>query len=109
MSALPQCLMRIWVALVVVLFLTGCARSVTEQDAYEPPAEPARAEVPWENYDGSVKTRIDEMDAANDCVGLQSEFDIAYANDDAARERTGTGNAMLMSYIDEALQESGCY
>jgi hypothetical protein len=47
--------------------------------------------------------------SAGDCVGLQDEFDTADANDDLQRDRTGEGNADLMGYIDDKLDEAGCY
>lgn len=63
----------------------------------------------WDDYDPSVKVRIDDLEIGRDCVGLQAEFDTAYENDASTRERTGHGNADLMIYIDEALRAAGCY
>lgn len=67
------------------------------------------AGVDWENYDPSVKTRIDSMAASGECPGLQAEFDTAEANSDAQRARTGDGNADLMDYIDGKMSDAGCY
>lgn len=78
------------------LTLVACSGSGTSSD------------VDWENYASSVRTRIDSMAASKDCAGLQAEFDTADANDDAQRERVGTGNADLMSYIDSKLSAAGC-
>ena len=50
------------------------------------------------------------MGQAKDCAGLQGEFDMADANDDAQRARVGgDGNADLMAHIDEWLTLAGCY
>jgi hypothetical protein len=65
--------------------------------------------VPWDNYDASVKDRIDSLEVAADCDGLQGEFDTADANNAQQRERTGTGNAELMAYIDAIMRDVGCY
>ena len=63
----------------------------------------------WSKYDSSVKSRIDNLAAAGDCAGLQAEFDIADANDDATRDRTGSGTADLMGYIDDKMRAAACY
>ncbi len=60
-------------------------------------------------YDFSVKLRIDGLAANGRCNDLQSEFDTAYANDGITRDRTGSGTADLMAYIDQALDRAGCY
>ena len=65
--------------------------------------------VPWDNYAPSVQSRIQSMIAAENCAGLQREFDSADANDDATRRRTGIGNSALMAYLDEAMADAGCY
>jgi hypothetical protein len=41
------------------------------------------------------------MAVASDCVGLQAEFYTAEANSELERERTGDGNADLMSYTSK--------
>ena len=68
----------------------------------------AYTDVPWENYDPLVQQRIFELVGAHDCAGLQDEFDTADANDDLQRNRTGTGNAALMTYLNELLMASSC-
>jgi hypothetical protein len=75
----------------------------------EKTAPTVSVEVDWENYDPSVKRRIDRLTAAGNCVGLQSEFDTAQANSDAQLARTGDGNADLMEYLDESLRNAECY
>lgn len=40
---------------------------------------------------------------------MQRQFDIADANNAAQRARTGSSNAQLMSYIDQAMRSAGCY
>lgn len=67
------------------------------------------ADVNWENYDPSVRERIDSMAEAGDCEGLQQEFNTAETNSDMQRARVGEGNADLMGYIDEQLRAAGCY
>lgn len=60
-------------------------------------------------YSVTVQERIDTMADHRDCAGLQDEFDIADANDAATRNRTGSGTADLMGYIDDAMRRVGCY
>ncbi len=81
--------------LVAALVLAGCGGG--------------NAGVDWSNYDSSVKARIDGLEAAADCEGLQDEFNTADANDSVQRERTGTGNVELMTYLDELMRDAGCY
>jgi len=91
-------------AALTLLALTGCIRL----DPTDPMPD-TRTEVPWGDYDETVKERIDGLEDAKDCAGLQGEFDIADANSTATLNRTGHGNADLMGYIDEALELAGCY
>lgn len=56
-------------------------------------------------YDPNLKTRIDN----SNCFELQSEFDLADANSDSNRARTGVGNLLLMSYIYSKMKEKNCY
>ena len=65
--------------------------------------------VQWGDYSADLQSRIDAAAASRDCDALQEEFDVADANDDATRARTGHGNAELMTYIDAALRTAGCY
>lgn len=65
--------------------------------------------VDWENYSPTVRERIDAHAASADCDGLQHEFDVAEMNNAAQRDRTGDGNADLMSYIHGKMQVAGCY
>jgi len=62
-----------------------------------------------ENYAPEVKRRIDRLGEREDCDGLQEEFNNADRNDAAQRNRTGDGNADLMSYIEGWLRHAGCY
>lgn len=62
--------------------------------------------VDWKNYASGLRSRINSL--AGNCSALQQEFDNAYANDSAQRSRTGDGNADLMSYIQNLLDDSGC-
>ena len=63
------------------------------------------SEPDWSRYDSSLKSRIDSLD----CTGLQKEFNMAEANSDRQRDRTGSGNMNLMTYIDAKMQEKSCY
>lgn len=63
----------------------------------------------WEDYDPQVQARIDKAIASGNCAKLQDEFDQAEANNAATMERLGHNNADLMTYIDEGLQQAGCY
>lgn len=99
---------------IATLLLTGCSVSDSSSEVVEEPTSevvetPDRTEVEWADYDTSVKTTIDDLEAAKDCAGLQSQFDIADANGEATMNRVGHNNAKLMGYIDEALKAAGCY
>jgi hypothetical protein len=93
----------------IILVIAGIGVLVGQRDTDGSSGSTSSASVDWENYASSVKTRIDSMAAVGDCTGLQAEFDLADANDDAQRARTGDGNADLMGYIDEKLAGAGCY
>lgn len=80
-----------------ILLLLGC-----EEVDYE-------STVNWNNYNHSVKERVDSNAINKDCTALQLEFDIADKNDNLQRKRTGEGNASLMGYIDQKMREAGCY
>lgn len=62
----------------------------------------------WEDYAPSLKADIDALASAGDCSQLQSEFNVADANNDATKARTGHNNAQLMGYIDAKLRSLGC-
>jgi hypothetical protein len=81
--------------------------AVEETEVVE--SEQPEVDVPWEDYDASVKLKIDELAAQNDCEGLQEQFDISDANSEATMSRTGHSNAQLMAYIDQKLQAASCY
>jgi hypothetical protein len=66
-------------------------------------------EVDWQNYSPNVKTNLFSLYEASDCGGLQSQFDISYQNDDAQRNRVGSGNADLLNLTDAMMREIGCY
>jgi hypothetical protein len=70
---------------------------------------PSDADVPWENYDPAVRTRIAELFAAGDCAGLQGEFNVADADNAAQASRAGEDNARLMTYLDQLLRAAGCF
>lgn len=60
-------------------------------------------------YAVAVQERIDELANGENCNALQDEFDTAEANNEAMIERTGSGTADLMEYIDGRMREAGCY
>ena len=74
-----------------ILTLIGCVEISTEPD--------------WSKYSSSLKAIIN----SSNCDELQYHFNIAEANSDNQRARTGTGTANLMSYIDSKMQEKNCY
>lgn len=57
----------------------------------------------WAQYSTAVQTRIETKIAAHDCAGLQVEFDNADANN-----RNGI-NTALMSFLNDQMDELGCY
>jgi hypothetical protein len=66
-------------------------------------------DVPWEDYDSSMKLEINELADQNYCEGLQEYFDTADANNEATMSRTGHNNAQLTTYIDQKSQAASCY
>lgn len=97
---------KILSALVVSgLLLSGCGSTSTT----DPPGTSSRAAVPWEDYAGGLKSRIDGLADSKDCGALQREFDNADANSAATATRTDHDNVRLMQYIDEAIRLAGCY
>ena len=88
------------------LVFAGCSSAPAE---IPEPIANERTLVPWQDYAPEVKIKLDEMMEANDCSGLQAQFDISDSNNDATMSRTGHNNADLMSYTDEAMQIAGCY
>ena len=83
--------------------------SQSEATSPSPEPTPDRAEVSWADYAPAVKSDIDAMTSAGDCIGLQTQFDTADANNQATMDRVGHNNAALMSYIDESMRMAGCY
>ncbi|BDZ60861.1 hypothetical protein Lsed01_00179 [Demequina sediminis] len=83
--------------------------ATVETGIADPEPTAPSADVPWEDYDTSVRERIDAMGADADCAGLQAEFDTADANNGITMDRTGHNNADLMGYIDEWMQLASCY
>lgn len=61
--------------------------------------EPGETGIDWSDYPSNVKVRIDDLIEAGDCDGLQVQFD----NADEAND------VELMSYLDSAMQDAGCY
>ncbi len=55
--------------------------------------------VEWSKYAPAVRTRIEKQAKAQDCGGLQNEFDNAERN----------GGTDLMVYVDKLMREAGCY
>lgn len=84
------------------------SESTTQSPAATSESAASEGGVDWDNYSPTVKSRIDSLALAKECEELQSEFDTAAANDSAQRNRTGSGNADLMQYINEKLKSAGC-
>jgi hypothetical protein len=71
------------------------------------PTAPASG-VPWQDYDSSTKSRIDNMVKLQDCADLKRMVDAAQAGNEATIAQTGHDNSALIAYIDAAMQEAGC-
>jgi hypothetical protein len=69
----------------------------------------SKSNIKWENYAPAVKQRIADLIDADDCQGLQTEFNTADQNNTAQRNRTGESNANLMSLLDDQMKKIGCY
>jgi hypothetical protein len=109
---------KIWIPVISLLLLIGVAGNIggtnssggeSNQQEEVVETETSRTEVQWENYAPEVKIRLDEMMEAKDCEGLQAQFDISDANNEATMNRVGHNNAKLMAYTDEAMRIAGCY
>ena len=108
---------KIWIPVIATLLLLGFAGNLASTDSQSTEnnpqdevveTEPARTDVQWENYAPEVKIRLDEMMEAKDCEGLQAQFEISDANNEATMNRVGHNNAKLMAYTDEAMRIAGC-
>ena len=77
-------------AAVALLALTACGGGDTDTDSDT---------INWGDYAPGLQDRIDEQADAQDCAGLQDEFDTA----------EGNGSVDLRTYIDQQLQAAGCY
>lgn len=101
--------MRPFIAAVLVVIVAGCGGA--PNDPGKPAAEKKSTlpAVDWQNYDPSVKQRIDDAAARKVCDELQHEFDVADANNAIQRNRTGDGNTDLMEYVDAKMKSAGCY
>jgi hypothetical protein len=109
---------KIWIPIIAALLLLGFVGNLANTDSPGTESnpqdevvetEPARTDVQWENYAPEVKIRLDEMMDAKDCEGLQAQFEISDANNEATMSRVGHNNAKLMAYTDEAMRIAGCY
>ena len=69
----------------------------------------SKSSVNWDNYSPAVKSLIAELIDAQDCEGLQTQFDNADANNTAQLNRTGESNAELMSLLDDEMRNIDCY
>lgn len=98
-------------ALVITLFMGSRIWSSPSRDLAPAPADPGgqSSGVQWQDYNPSLQSQLDQLRAAKDCAGLQSQFDTADANNAATMSRTGHNNAQLMGYIDTAMRSAGCY
>lgn len=102
--------MRRLLLVLVLLQSAGCSTSATTPaPASSGAAAVVAVAVPWKDYAPDVKARIDESGLKKDCKALQTEFNVADANNEATRKRVGHNNAALMSYIDETMRKAGCY
>ena len=69
----------------------------------------SKSSVDWQNYSPALKSLIADLIDAQDCEGLQTQFDNADANNTAQLNRTGKSNAELMSLLDNEMRNIGCY
>jgi hypothetical protein len=102
-------------AIVAALTLAACGDTTEAESEPEPATteaaaptestEPSPEALAWqEGRPPALKQIIDEDTAAKNCDGLQATFDTWADADDP----TNT-SAELLSYIDNGLQEAGCY
>jgi len=89
---------RLGVVVAVALLVAGCGSS-----------DVPNSSVAWDDYDSTLKSKIDGYADDSDCAALQEQFDVADQNNGSTRERTGHGNVELMDYINGKLTDAGCY
>lgn len=65
----------------------------------------------WDEYDPIVKGRIEIMIFSRDCDGLQNEFNAATEVLEAihANGRTSERNSELITFLNNQMENSGCY
>jgi len=65
----------------------------------------------WSKYDPIVKRRIYNLIKNKDCKELQNEFNITADNLDRIQNSGGSGNRNLelMDFLNEKMNELGCY
>lgn len=97
---------RVFLAL-TVLALSGCV--ALPAPTTEPVAETVTSDVPWDNYPSGLRQIIDDEAAAGDCEFLQGAFDVWANSDESFREQYGEGNTAIMTYIDDAMRNAGCF
>lgn len=62
----------------------------------------------WGDYSPGLHDRIDGMMDADDCAGLQGEYDDADGYHDDMMSRHGHNNDAVMDYIRDAMREANC-
>jgi hypothetical protein len=64
--------------------------------------------VPWGNYPPGIQIRIDDEFDRKDCNALRSELRAKDQSNEEQRANIGTGNALLIAYIENHLVKAGC-
>jgi hypothetical protein len=93
-----------WIAIGAVAFVMGMALSKCGQTSAS-----TTTGVPWGDYSSNLQGSIVAARDAKDCVGLQTMFNDADANNAVTMTRAGHNNADLMTYIDWAMKSAGCH
>lgn len=100
---------RLAIAIVAVVVIFGALWVLGGLGKLGPTSPGVDNAVPWSDYATGIQARIDDLERAKDCPGLQREFDTADANNSATLSRTGHNNATLMAYIDGKMRAVGCH
>ncbi len=85
-----------------VLGLAGCSGS---DDA----AITTTTVIAWKDYEPGLQAKIDAMAAAQDCDGMQTEFNQIGATNLAVRNKFGHGNLPVLAYIDAKERQANCF
>ncbi len=84
------------------LVLAGCSGS-------DGAAVTTTTVIAWKDYEPGLQTKIDAMAAAQDCDGMQTEFNQIGGTNLAVRNKFGHSNLAILAYIDAKERQANCF